>query len=77
MLKSFSTPRRLAVWVGEVAARQADVSEEMTGPAVKIAYKDGVPTAAAQAFAKKAGVEVGALKTVRDAEGRDTWRRRR
>ncbi len=67
--KSFSTPRRLAVWVGEVAARQADVSEEMTGPAVKIAYKDGAPTAAAQAFAKKAGVEVGALKTITTPKG--------
>ena len=68
-VKSFSTPRRLAVWVDEVAARQADVSEEMTGPAVKIAYKDGVPTPAAQAFAKKAGVEVGALKTVSTPKG--------
>ncbi len=69
LAKSFSTPRRLAVWVGEVAARQADVQEETTGPAVKIAYKDGVPTAAALAFAKKAGVEVGALKTVATPKG--------
>jgi len=67
--KSFSTPRRLAVWVGEVAARQADVQEEMTGPAVKIAYKDGVPTPAAHSFAKKAGVDVGALKTVTTPKG--------
>lgn len=68
-VKSFSTPRRLAVWVGEVAARQADVSEEMTGPAVKIAYKDGVPTPAALAFAKKAGVDVSALKTIQTPKG--------
>jgi glycyl-tRNA synthetase beta chain len=67
--KSFSTPRRLAVWVAEVAARQADVQEEMTGPAVKIAYKDGAATPAAVAFAKKAGVEVGALKTVSTPKG--------
>ena len=67
--KSFSTPRRLAVWVGDVAARQADVAEELVGPAVKIAYKDGVPAAAAVAFAKKAGVEVAALKTVTTAKG--------
>jgi glycyl-tRNA synthetase beta chain len=67
--KSFSTPRRLAVWVAEVAEQQADVSEEMAGPAVKIAYKDGVPTAAALAFAKKAGVEVGELKTVSTPKG--------
>ncbi len=67
--KSFSTPRRLAVWVGEVAARQEDVSEEMLGPATKIAYKDGVATPAAVAFAKKAGVTVEELKTVTTSKG--------
>ena len=67
--KSFSTPRRLAVWVGEVAARQQDVSEELLGPAVKIAFKDGAPGPAAVAFAKKAGVDVAALKTVTTPKG--------
>jgi glycyl-tRNA synthetase beta chain len=67
--KSFSTPRRLAVWVHEVAARQEDVAEEMLGPAVKIAFKDGAPGPAALAFAKKAGVEVAALKTVSTPKG--------
>jgi glycyl-tRNA synthetase beta chain len=41
----------------------------MVGPSVKVAYKDGVATQAAVAFAKKAGVEVGALKTVTNAKG--------
>jgi glycyl-tRNA synthetase beta chain len=36
---------------------------------VKIAYKDGVPTPAAVAFAKKAGVAVEALKTVSTSKG--------
>jgi glycyl-tRNA synthetase beta chain len=67
--KSFATPRRLAVWVKDVAARQEDVAEELVGPSVKVAYKDGVPTPAAVAFAKKAGVEVAALKTVTNAKG--------
>jgi glycyl-tRNA synthetase beta chain len=67
--KSFATPRRLAVLVKDVAARQEDVTEELTGPSVKVAYKDGVATPAAVAFAKKAGVEVGALKTVTTAKG--------
>ncbi len=53
-----------------VRERQEDVAEEMMGPAVKIAYKDGVPTPAAVAFAKKAGVEVEALEDGDDAEGR-------
>jgi glycyl-tRNA synthetase beta chain len=68
-VKSFATPRRLAVWVKDVAARQEDVAEELLGPSVKVAYKDGVPAPAAVAFAKKAGVSVEELKTVTNAKG--------
>src|SRR3984885_8986494 len=67
--KRFATPRRLAVWVDSVTARQEDVSEELLGPATKIAFKDGVATAAAVAFAKKAGVAVEELRTVTNAKG--------
>jgi glycyl-tRNA synthetase beta chain len=67
--KSFSTPRRLAIWVKDVAERQEDVTEELVGPSVKVAYKDGVATPAALAFAKKAGVPVEELKTVTNAKG--------
>lgn len=68
-IESFSTPRRLAVLVHEVALQQADAEEELTGPPVKAAYKDGQPTAAAHAFAKKAGVAVAELRTVTNAKG--------
>ena len=67
--KSFATPRRLAVRVAGVAERQEDVAEELVGPSVKVAYKDGVATPAAVAFAKKAGVDVGELKTITNAKG--------
>jgi glycyl-tRNA synthetase beta chain len=67
--KSFATPRRLAVWVADVAERQEDAAEELVGPSVKVAYKDGIPTAAAEAFAKKASVAVAALKTVTTPKG--------
>ncbi len=66
---SFSTPRRLAVLVKDVRVRQADVTEEVNGPATKIAYKDGLPTAAAEAFARKAGVAIGDLRTVSTPKG--------
>jgi glycyl-tRNA synthetase beta chain len=68
-VRTFSTPRRLAVWVRVVSERQPDACEEMVGPAVKIAFKDGKPGPAAMAFAKKAGVDVAALKTVTTAKG--------
>ncbi len=67
--KSFSTPRRLAVLVSGVASRQEDASEELTGPSVKVAFKDGVATPAAVAFAKKAGVAVEELKTIATPKG--------
>ena len=68
-VKSFSTPRRLALLVRGVKAQQADVTEELIGPAVKIAFKDGKPGPAAEAFAKKCGVSVDALGTVDTAKG--------
>src|SRR5271166_3408126 len=58
----FDTPRRLAVLAEGIAASQADVVEQITGPAVHVAYKDGQPTPAAHSFAKKAGVDVAQLE---------------
>src|SRR5262245_5944863 len=67
-LTTFSTPRRLAVLVEGVLAAQADTEEQLTGPSWKVAFKDGAPTAAAEAFAKKAGVAVSTLEKVTNAK---------
>jgi glycyl-tRNA synthetase beta chain len=67
--KSYSTPRRLAVLVEGVKEQQSDITEETTGPAVKIAFKDGLPTSAAEAFARKSGVAVADLKTISTPKG--------
>jgi glycyl-tRNA synthetase beta chain len=68
-LATYSTPRRLAVLVTDVLAVQADTEEQLTGPSWKVAFKDGAPTKAAEAFAKKAGVAVEALTKVANAKG--------
>jgi len=68
-VESYSTPRRLAVWVKGVIAQQADAEEELVGPPVKAAYKDGKPTKAAEAFAEKAGIPVDQLRTITNAKG--------
>jgi len=68
-IHSYSTPRRLAVQVNGVLQRQPDARREMTGPAWGVAFKDGQATAAGQAFARKAGVEVGALEKVSTPRG--------
>ena len=66
---SYSTPRRLAVYVNSVLEAQSDTEEQLTGPSWSIAFKDGQPTAAAQAFAKKAGVDVSALQKTTTPKG--------
>src|SRR5215831_4275236 len=66
---SFETPRRLAVMASGLAPAQADVVEQLTGPSVNVAYKDGQPTPAAHAFAKKAGVDVSTLEKVITSKG--------
>src|SRR5688572_28151054 len=69
-LRSFATPRRLAVLVRDLAAAQSAQSIRLKGPPVNAAFgKDGAPTAAATKFAEKCGVEVGALKRVTEGKG--------
>ena len=69
VLTMFSTPRRLAVLVSGVAASQTDVEEQVTGPSLKVAFKEGQPTAAAQAFAKKVNTDVSKLQRVGTPKG--------
>jgi glycyl-tRNA synthetase beta chain len=66
---TYSTPRRLAVLVEGVLTSQADSQEQLTGPSWKVAFKDGAPTKAAEAFATKAGVAVASLEKVTNAKG--------
>src|ERR1700723_3850379 len=65
----FDSPRRLAVLASGISAAQADVTEQVTGPSVNVAYKDGQPTPAAHAFAKKSGVDVAQLERVSTPKG--------
>lgn len=63
----FGTPRRLATLVHGVSARQLDLDEELVGPPESAAFANGLPTRAAEAFAAKLGVPVGALCVVEKA----------
>lgn len=61
-LRIFATPRRLALLVTGLEEKQQDLLMEVKGPAVKAAYDaNGVPTKAAQGFAKGQGVVVESL----------------
>jgi glycyl-tRNA synthetase beta chain len=65
----FDTPRRLAVMIPGIPASQPDVTEQVTGPSVNVAYKNGEATPAAHAFAKKAEVDVSQLEKVQTVKG--------
>jgi glycyl-tRNA synthetase beta chain len=68
-ITTFETPRRLAILASGIASAQEDVTEQVTGPSAQVAYKDGQPTPAAHAFAKKAGVDISQLETVSTPKG--------
>lgn len=68
-IQALGTPRRLAVLVSDVVAKQLDLDEEVIGPPESAAYKDGRPTKAAEAFAAKLGVAVASLAVVDKAAG--------
>ncbi len=63
------TPRRLAVLASSIPAAQPDVTEQVPGPAVSVAFKDGQPTPAAHAFAKKAGIDISQLDRINTPKG--------
>lgn len=69
-IRALGTPRRLAVQVYDLALRQPDLSERVQGPPVQVALdKEGKPTKAALAFARKIGCEVDDLERVDSGKG--------
>jgi glycyl-tRNA synthetase beta chain len=69
-LRSFATPRRLAVLVTDLVAMQPAQTVKLKGPPVNAAYDaQGKPTAAAVKFAEKCGVPVTALTRVKEGKG--------
>ena len=76
-----ATPRRLVLVASNLAERQADKSERLTGPPKKIAFDDkGEPTKAGLGFATRAGMAIedldvaddGRLFVEKQVEGRAT-----
>ena len=67
---TYASPRRLTVMIEALVHRQADRTLQQKGPPTRIAFdKDGKPTAAANAFAKKCGVDVSSLGTSKTEKG--------
>ncbi|MDJ0918513.1 MAG: glycine--tRNA ligase subunit beta [Woeseiaceae bacterium] len=71
-IRSFASPRRLALIIEGLADKQPDRRVSQKGPPTKIAFDDdGTPKPPALAFAKKCGVDVTELE--RTATDKGEW----
>lgn len=69
-IRTFATPRRLAISVADVSRQQERQELEVTGPPARIAFDaDGNPTKAAEGFARTNGVSVGELQRIETEKG--------
>ncbi|MEW5249405.1 glycine--tRNA ligase subunit beta [Microbulbifer discodermiae] len=59
---AYTAPRRLAVIVSDLAEETPSKTISVWGPPVRVAFKDGVATKAAEAFARKNGIAIGDLR---------------
>lgn len=70
-IRTFATPRRLAIIVNEIYDRQETVVIETLGPAERVAFDENQkPTQAATGFARSQGVEISDLKIKETDRGR-------
>lgn len=70
-VKTFGTPRRLAVVVADVAEKQEEKTEEVMGPPESVGFNaDGTPKMAAEKFAEKLGVRVSDIRIKETKKGR-------
>lgn len=69
-VRTFGTPRRLTLWVGDLEEFQRDRIEQKLGPPKHVAFdKAGRPTKAAEGFAKAQGIRFEDLETVTTDKG--------
>ncbi len=67
---SYAAPRRLAVWIKNIPAQQADQAVEKRGPAVQAAFdQEGNPSKAALGFAASCGVDFAELQRLETDKG--------
>lgn len=69
-IKSYATPRRLAVLIHNLDTTQSDKAVEKRGPALQSAFdEDGNPTKATEGFARSCGITVDQLEKLETDKG--------
>lgn len=70
-IKTYATPRRLAVFIADLASHQLEQMITKRGPALTAAYNaDGTPTKAALGFAESCGVNIDSLSMQETEKGK-------
>ena len=69
-VKSFSTPRRLALLIEGMAEKQEELHKKSTGPSVEAAYKDGKLTKAGEGFLKGQNADEADIKIIENEKGK-------
>jgi glycyl-tRNA synthetase beta chain len=70
MIRAYGTPRRLAIWVKDIAEKQEDYLREAMGPPVKAAFEaDGKPRPAALKFAESQKLPLEKLERAQTPKG--------
>lgn len=69
-VKTWTTPRRIAIAISELASQSPVEEKLVTGPPADRAFKDGEPTKAAIGFAKGKGVSVDSIEIVDGPKGK-------
>ena len=69
-IRTLGTPRRLALYVSDVADKSPDENKEVTGPSAKAGFgPDGAPTQAATKFAASLGLTPDKLLKIQTPKG--------
>ena len=69
-IESFSTPRRIAVIVKNIAEKQENLVKKSTGPSIEVAYKDGKLTKAGEGFVKSQNATEEDIKIIENEKGK-------
>ncbi len=67
-VRTYSTPRRIAIFIEALSDKGKDVEKEEVGPPLEIARKEGQWTKAAEGFARRLGIPVDELYEVRKGD---------
>ena len=69
-LKSYSTPRRLAVLIEGLTEKQEELHKKSLGPSVEVSFKDGKLTKAGEGFLKGQNALESDIKIIENEKGK-------